>query len=793
MKNTTTLRQVMDTPDEKAPQAAVHQKLEQLLAEPASALPKPRKRGKLSKATDALPNELVEAQERFASRGEQHPGHPFADDHDTAPIKFDKTTGTLVLEQAYFLPSGEEGRRFPCLTEGFNILDGSTKTSRYYEVVQWEPEIRKYVHEKFGPARAESLWHATLDHYDMLADGLWVIERPLSDDEAPSAKKGGGKGGGGGGKPPMWFQVAATPVRIIGLVKDERGNYFLELSYFQIDATASRWETTAIPMEQLHDENTGSAWKSLKAKGLMLGSDRKATDKFRRMVTDYYGMVTANPAQYLQTGRSKPGWHDVTVGEEVSRVYVAPGFTTNPAIRYTGSSALPWSKAGDAGLYKRRMATMLKANPIVALVCGFTVAGMLKSEFSQIDHCPMWSLLGESSIGKSLAAQTAASMRGDHIALVKNMDATPNALKERMRSFNGVGGAIDEIGSGDKMDLREKIQALYQWGSGNVKERMGRDGVSGRLENDTKDGLSHYTLLMTGEEAFVDMASVPGGNQVRLAQMVFNKENPLWHSISCNAEAEEWRGFINANYGHLMPNLVHLVAKHLPRYQKAYQDHWEALTVGIEDPKERRKANAWALALTGVTLLADELHRVVDEQDEDVPGFDHKDVLVVREHAHKILSTELEATPIQSESVKYMDFLEGLPTSYFADLVTENADDLRGNPKGSYSVCKVQDAKRKSVTHIQHTLCIITSDFDRMCGGKVDKTRLLRWAQEHKILMTTTEANGTDAKGNSKTVVRQTAKVKIQHARSVCYKFIWTEQEAEKAAKRIIPDIDFNT
>ena len=83
---------------------------------------------------------------------------------------------------------------------------------------------------------------------------------------------------------------------------------------------------------------------------------------------------------------------------------------------------------------------------------------------------------------------------------------------------------------------------------------MGRNGVTGRVENDTQEGKSHYTLLLTGEEACVDMSSGPGGNQVRLAQMVFNQDNPLWHSIGCNADAEEWRGFINKNYGHLLPS-----------------------------------------------------------------------------------------------------------------------------------------------------------------------------------------------------------------------------------------------
>lgn len=793
MKNTTTLHRVVDTPDENAPTGDVHDKLQQLLAEPAAAPNKPRKRGKLAKATVALPDDLVDAQERFANLPSHPSNRSFAGEDDLVPLC--PRTGKLMLHRTRFLANGEEETYFPCTVEDLPlIVDPDTGASRLYRTVQWWPDVLLYVDERYD-SRAEILWENALQEYDQLADGLHVLETPaeyLNEDKEPS--KGGGKGGGNGGgkggggkgggtKPPTWFTIAATPVRIVSLVNDERGHLSLELSYYKIDAIQSFWKTVMIPWGQIHSDGKSDVWKNLQDHGLVLGEDKKSAAKFRQMATDYYRRVFKNPAKYIQTGRSAPGWSHVLIDGKETAVYVAPGFTTHSQIRYTGPDTMAWSKAGDEAVYLRRMAEMLRLNPVVALVCGFTASGILASEFPEIDHCPMWSLLGESSIGKSLAAQTAASMRGNHKSLVKNMDATAIALKARMQSFNHCGGAIDEIGSGDRMDKGEKVKTIYQWGSGDVRSRMKYDGTSNDFNVQSKD-TCRYTLLLTGEEAFVDITSVPGGNQVRLAQIVFTKDKPLWHSIGNNQDAEAWRGFIDKNFGHLYPKMVHLVAQELPRYKEAYKRHYETLIANIEDQKERRKANAWALALTGVTLLADVLHLVEEEQQEDtneeprmVAGFDHKDALVVRQHAVALLTSELDTAPIQKESEKYMDFLEGLPTFYFADLMTDSIEHLRGSPVGSYTTCDVQDPTNKAGKVKQHTLSIITSHFDRMCGGKIDKTRLLRWAQESKVLQVTKESNGVDAKGNPKSVVRQTTKVKLmQSGRSTCYVFIWTEE-----------------
>lgn len=773
MKNTTTLRQVVETPDEKAPQGGVNHKLEQLLAEPATAAPKPRKRGKLAPATAELPEDLVEAQERLAYHLSEVPY--------TEACRYDPRAGRLFLSHNPHARWEMDREDFPCLVSGFGVIDAASRTTRRYEGVQWNTELRRQ-----ADAYGFNVWQASLDHYGALADGLWVIERPMADSETdpdvpPDDYKGGGGGGrgnGGGKKPPTWVQISATPVMVTGLVKDERESNFIEFSFYQIDPVKPRWEKVLIGFDQLQDEGTGSVWKELSRRGLMMPS-KKATQKFRQMAADYYAMASGNPTKYIQTGRAKPGWHTVMVEGEEALVYITAGFSTAPHIRYTGSTGMPWEVAGDRDLYMRRMAQTLRENPVVALTTGFNAAGLMISFFPQLDHNPLWALLGDSSIGKTLAADTALSMRGNFKGLLKNMDATDNALKSRMRAFNHTGGAMDEIGSGEEKNQREKLANIYQWASGNPRGRTRPNALTGEFDEKAEGDRYYYTLLFTGEVAFVDMSTANAGNKVRLAQVVFNKENPLWHSISDKDQAEEWRAFIARNYGHLYPRLVSLIAKNLKRYQEAYEHYSKALNATVQTQQQGRKSNAWALAMAGVTLLADELHTVFDEaaldesDDGMVPGFTHAHVDEVFQHAVRLMKLEMDHMPIENEQDKFMDFLEGLVASHKADLYMYTNGRLdeapRDNAKGSYTQ---RTRQGEGMQHV-HELCIITSQFNSMCLGKVDKTRFLDWAKESELMVTN--------KG------RQDFKMALAEGqpRTNVFKFVWTEQ--------ITKEIDFNT
>lgn len=759
------------------------------LAQVLATNPKPVKARKASRglhkappAQDAssaeLPQELEDFREEASRYEDAYLGDAARRAQNSMRCAINPKTGLLELAQHVVHSDGSISKEYPRLTDGFVVADASTGATRVYRGVQWHPELRRQADE-YG----HSIWMQSLDAVSELADGLWVKEISLAwqNGDKPSEGDGNKKGGGGGGKPPTWTQITTTPVFVSGIVVDERQSHFVEFSFYRTHPTESQWEKVLIGFDQLQDEGTGSIWKELSRRGLML-SNKKSTQRFRQMAADYYAMAGSDPAKYMQTGRARPGWHELNVDGESQLAYLTAGFTTTETVRYTGPQGMPWEKMGDEDAYMRRMAQMLKANPVVALTCGFNAAGLLISFFSQLDHNPIWAHLGESSIGKTLAAETALSMRGRPVTFLKNMDATENAIKSRMRGFNHTGGAVDEIGSAGDRNVKDKLANIYQWASGLARGRTRANALTGEYDEKVENDRYYYTLLLTGEEAFVDMSASNAGNKVRLAQNVFNAGNPLWHSIKNKEEAEEWRGFFNKNYGFLYPKLVTWICKKLPRYQDAYDEFSRRLSEATSSQQQGRKSNAWALAMVGVLLLADELRTVFDEAGETMEGFTHDDVNVVFEHATRLMKLEMDSMPIEKESDKYEAHLEGLPTYYAADLFRYSGGNLdfepNGNPKGMYTYTKHQ-GKNGAGLSVTHELCVISNYLDGMCFGKVDKTRFLRWAKETGRLHVTTETReGT-------VIERNTTKVTITKGQSTVYKFTWTE--------KLTDDVDFNT
>jgi len=657
------------------------------------------------------------------------------------------TDGTLILHQLV-ISDNLEYLQYPKLENTFNFEEPNTQNLYKYKGVLWHPDLRAYAATK-GP----HIWDKSLNKYNILGDGLWMQE-PSSDNKKPS----------------QWQQLSSTPVFLSNVIRDERESYFIELTYYQVDSVDSKWQKAIIGLDQLQDEGSGQIWKELARRGLIF-SNKKATQKFRQMIAQYYSAAQGNPSKLISMGRARPGWHEINLDGEQTLIYISAGFSTcnnNNNIKYTGPNSMPWSRNGIELDYLNRFTNMLVKNPIIALICGFNAAGLLIYHMPQLDHNPIWALLGDSSIGKTLAAETALSMRGQAATYLRNMDATDNALKSRMRSFNHTGGAIDEIGSGGDKNVKEKLANIYQWASGNARGRVRLNALTGEFDEKMENDRYYYTLILTGEEAFVDMSSANAGNKVRLAQVIFNKDNPLWHSISKKEEAEEWRAFISKNNGFLYPKMIESIASDLEKYITTYESFSKLLNSTTKSQQQGRKSNAWALAMTGVQLLADTLAPY---------GFSDDAIKLVLDHAKRLMLLEMDNMPIENENDKFMDFLEGLPAYYKSDLYLYENNKLvyepNGNPKGSLSILQ---NNLKGLT-LHYELSIINAHMESMCVGKIDKTRFLRWAKEHDILVISEE------KTSSGIIQRNTCKVTIKKSRNVCYKFIWSQQ--------IIDDLEF--
>lgn len=675
------------------------------------------------------------------------------------------------------------------LEEYFAYTDSNSRMLREYRTLRWHSDLRMQA-DTMGP----TVWTNSLHAFGQLNDGMWVMESPLDPpDDDDTGKKG--KGGGGGGKPPTWQQITTTPMFISGLVVDDKkrsdgtnGDNYVEISFLKVDGLAATWHKVLIGFEQLQDER-GAVFKTLARSGLLLGpNERKCMQQLRTMVKDYQAMAAGNPSRYYETGRSKAGWFNVDVEGGTALAYITAGFNTCPQVRYTGPMGNRWETKGDQGLYLRRMADTLRANPVVGLLCGFNAAGLMLSFFPAVDHNPLWSILGDSSIGKSLAAQTTMSMRGNALTLTRNMDATDGALKERMRTFNHTGGVVDEIGSGERKDVREKLATIYQWASGNPRERTKRDALTGNYVGADDNERLYYTLLLTGEEAFVDMNVANVGNKVRLTQLTFSKENPIWHGITDKNEAEEWRTFFSKNYGWLYPRMVALIAedfvKEEPRYQATYEYYSALLSAQVQTQQQARKTNSWALAMTGVQLVADALSTVPGDEEEEVfQGLTDADVDVVYQHAVRLMKGEMDAMPIETETEKFMDFLESLSTVYKPYMYIEVdgiTEEPRDDVKGKYTMYK---DKSHGLVRV-HELLIVKKHFPIMCGANTISEKLLvEWAKTKGILVTSTEKKA-DSSTTTRTTVKQT--VAPRTPATHCYKFVW-----RVADKDIVHDIDF--
>lgn len=763
--------------------AHLAQVLEQASALPTNEAPKVTGRKRLKKTTQETEQEdraridQVLSEQAIAANVPVTPGTDKYGNKLRADVIEVNGSPIMLLKQQYVTPQGKVTTMYPRLDEGFSYRDEATGISRHYRMVKWHADLRQQ-----GDELGFDVWLNSLSYHDQQGDGLWLREdHPEPPEDTSDTKGKKKKGGGGGGGRGTWQTISTTPCYIKSIVIDERNSHFLEVERCNMYGV---WATVRIGLDQLHDNGQGPVWKELSRTGMPMSN--KETQRFRQMALDYVAMATGNALKYIKQGRNKPGWHQITDSQGTHLEYITSGFSTAPNVPYTGSQASPWSTKGDRELYFRRFAKMMVENPVVALDCGFNAAGLFISFIPEMDHNPIKANLGESSIGKSLDAETGMSMRGYPPMFLKNMDATDNALKSRMRNFNHTGGAVDEVGSGDEKNLKEKLANIYQWASGNPRGRTQKNAFSGEYEERSPDGERYYyTLMLTGEESFVNMDDANTGNKVRLTQIIFGKNNPLWHGIKNKDEAEEWRKFIYANHGWLYPELVRLIAQSPDTCKEYYSKFSARLSEHTESQQQARKANAWALSLAGVELISDILSKVQDEDGQWVEGFTEANVEETYQHAVRLMKTEMDSMPIESESDMFWAFIRGLPTRYAADLYIYAGNSLdqtpKSNPKGSYRVYSQHEPVKGGQVKV-HELCILKPWLEHMKPSTMDTKRLLKFFKDEKISSdsdaTVLATRNQPRKSDGGVSRRETVFTNLANGlgRAEVYKFTWTER-----------------
>lgn len=669
----------------------------------------------------------------------------------------------MLLKQQYSTPEGQVLTVFPRLTDGFSYQDAATGIARHYRMVKWHADLRQQ-----GDELGFDVWLNSLAYHGQQGDGLWVREdRP----EEPEDTKGKKKKGGGGGRG-TWETISTNPCYIKSIVIDERNSHFLEVERCNMYGV---WATVRIGLDQLHDNGQGPIWKELSRTGMPMSN--KETQRFRQMALDYVAMATGNAEKYIKQGRNKPGWHLITDGQGTRWEYITSGFSTSPQIPFTGSNVYPWKTSGNRELYLRRMAKLLRENPVVAILAGFSVAGLfLQFIKNAVDFNPTMIMLGTSTLGKTFASHILMSFRGYSPLLIKVMAATPNALLKRAGDFNQSCVIFDEIGA---CNLRgeEKPQFVYTLASGDEKARLQKNPLSGTYENNANSERTYQTVIITGEKELITLDGATTGNNVRLTQVVYSKEqNPVWHGITKGEDAEEWKAFIHENYGWIYPEIVHLIKNNIDTPREYFTRFSTILAKQTDTDQQRRKSHAWAVAMAGVQFISDVIGKVQDEDGQWIDGFTAADVDTALQHAKRLMKLEMDDSPIEKEDAGYWNFVTGFATRFASDMYVYRGEMLeqsaKGNPRGLFRTRVTHDVKQGGQVK-EYELCILKDSLEKSLPANMDKKRMLNFFKDAKVLMRSEEKDKVRGIVYRDTVTEEIIK---SCGKEKVYKFVWTER-----------------
>lgn len=701
----------------------------------------------LRESSGELTAEAISAAQKAAEASAQH--HEAEPDPYFIDSEPDEAVDTPLVSDVK--EAVAEARKRGRVLEGRLMFEDEVSMRTYHWV---------YHHPDFIPTYAE------LQEKGLKANGLYLTEWKREDMGA-SNDDGKKRRGGGGGDGPTVTQITPTPVIPKKMIVDDRGEYFMEFEFAK-PGPCPTFETVLIKMSQLQEEK-GALWKDLAAKGMML-TTKKQIDNFRRLAVDLYNKTFQDYYKYTEQGISSSGWHKVVVDHTTGRTelhYITAGYSTTKKIRYTGPETLKWTQAGNETLYLKEMARIFASNPSALVVAGFSAAGFLMDILKEVDHNPMWALLGTTSIGKSTLAKTVLSMRGHPELLLKSMNATEGALLQYMLQSNHTGAVLDEIGSrGGKLSEEEKQKSIYDLASGEERNRLSKSARTGNFEAKTHSIKARYTLLLTGEKGMLKVSSAQGGNLVRLTQFTFDPVNqPLWDSFKDNCDVEAWTTFIASNHGWLAPRIVAQIAAAPERYKKAFASYQKSLVKKLQVGAESRKANSFALAMTGVLVLRDALSEIMDENGVRQPGMRWTHVGAAAKRARQLMMQTMSMTPVISNDEKYGEFLNTILVKYMHSIHAIHTP-------GGELVQAVKDpigqitAKPGGLRE----LALLDSIEDIAVKEHIDWSLFLAWADKAGIYVKATEKK-KNPDGSVSMVERKKCKVSINGVSTRAYFF----------------------
>jgi hypothetical protein len=204
-------------------------------------------------------------------------------------------------------------------------------------------------------------------------------------------------------------------------------------------------------------------------------------------------------------------------------------------------------------------------------------------------------IYGESTTGKTTAAQLAASVWGNPSrtgsGLLRDWNSTQNALIAELRNNTGVSIVLDESSMSNTYDFSNTI---YKLASGRDKSRLNRDAHM-------KETATWYTtIISTGEHALTTHAN----NNIGLLMRVLEIGDLTWTNSGAHADRIK-QGVID-NFGLVGPLFAsHLLAAGKDEIIKLWAEEQQKIFdyADEEDRFQHRMANKLAIITVTATLV----------------------------------------------------------------------------------------------------------------------------------------------------------------------------------------------
>lgn len=626
------------------------------------------------------------------------------------------------------------------------VYDPSRLIERIYTTNCWDEQVKAHC-EALGPR----VWQNSLAYYGKteasakFGNGLFLTEIDKQSNETKVKH----------------YCLTTTPIMALSLLNDvdESVTYIKFSIYTTNDDNENVWQPYIIPLSDLVGQSFDDVIKTFADKYRLFFNDErnaKGYFLFKKYISDFKDKVQNKTLK----AHTISGWHNVKMPNgEKKMLFMATGyqstFVDNVHFIEDNETDPIASTAGDKDEYLAFYKKQLETNHTVLLLLGFITAGSLV-RYTDVgrDFCPIVSVLGDSSIGKSLLLKFATALRTKPD--LKTFDATMKGLSTYINSSNDLGAILDEIGAAGS--INESNSLIYGWSSGIGRTRLqGARNAGGPKLNKTPR--KYYTVLTSGEKSLKQEAANPG-NIVRLTDLVFSENKPLWNAITCKAEADEIQAFMANNYGHLFPMIIKNIAANLQSYLEAYTHYGQMFDAELKTTQEKRKASVWALAMAGVFCL------------QDCLDLSNEAVTAAYDAAKTLVSENNELEDAINTTANFQAQLSSLPTLLQSKLIVVNInDEITVMPKAEIIGKYIYQITAPNVE--THTLHLVSAHIKKTLKELgIDETRFKQHFIEEKIIKTNVE-------GHTSLPVRMIK----GHGVTTCVTFIWKTEIEDKAPK----------